>query len=110
MCRSVRCKCLKVVPHRQASRQSWQWGASNYVAFYWLSEAGDAAPLAVLQPGTQYDAFRFFASGPASPFAAFSGPDGGSIITGETQVVPEPSTAALLSALLAVWCLRRRRA
>jgi hypothetical protein len=88
----------------------WQWGTSDYVAFYWLSEAGDGAPLAVLQPDTQYDAFRFFASAPASPFAAFGAADGGVIITGETQVVPEPSTAVLLAlGLVAVGSSRRRR-
>ena len=75
---------------------AWQWGSADQVAFYWLSEAGDAAPLAVLQAGTAYDAFRFFASAPASPFAAFTASDGGAIVTGETTVVPEPSTALLL--------------
>lgn len=66
----------------------WQWGASEYVAFYWLSEAGADPnnPQAVLQQGTEYDAFKFFTSGPNSPFATFSGPNGGTITTGETIV------------------------
>jgi len=81
---------------------AWQWGSSAYVAFYWLYEAGPnpgGSPLAVLQPGTEYDAFRFFTSGPASPFAAFTAADGGVMLTGETIVdpatVPEPSSGAL---------------
>lgn len=76
----------------------WQWGASGYVAFYYLSEANEelGPPQAVLQPGTAYDAFRFFASAPASPFAAFGAADGGTILLGETVVVPEPTTAMLL--------------
>jgi hypothetical protein len=88
---------------------AWQWGSSNQVAFYWLSEAGivPSSPLAVLQAGNQYDAFKFFTSTPASPFAAFGAADGGTITTGETIVVPEPSTALLLgaglSALAAGW-------
>ncbi len=74
---------------------SWQWGSSEYVAFYWLSEAGSSgSPLAVLQPGTEYDAFRFFTSGPNSPFAAFGAADGGNIITGETTVVIQPTKTA----------------
>jgi len=89
---------------------AWQWGSSTYVAFYWLSEAGaDAAiPQAVLQPGTEYDAFRFFTSGPNSPFAAFSAADGGVILTGETVVtiVPEPASF-LLAALAFCGCLAR---
>lgn len=93
---------------------AWQWGSSNQVAFYWLSEAGpDAAnPLAVLQAGTEYDAFKFFTSGPASPFAAFGAADGGSITTGQTleTVVPEPSTALLLGGgLAALATLRPKR-
>lgn len=70
----------------------WQWGATDYVAFYWLSEAGDGSPVAVLQPGTEYDAFKFFTSGPDSPFATFNAPDGGTITTGETitDQPPEP--------------------
>lgn len=66
----------------------WQWGDSEYVAFYWLSEAGadPSNPQAVLQQGTEYDAFKFFTSGPNSPFATFSGPTGGTITTGETIV------------------------
>ena len=85
------------------SSVSWQWGSTDSVAFYWLSEAGDDAsnPLAVLQAGTEYDAFKFFTSGPNSPFATFSEADGGNIITGETIVnggdaIPEPSTFVLL--------------
>ena len=85
---------------------SWQWGSSTSVAYYWLSEAGTDAnsPLAVLQPGTEYDAFRFFTSGPNSPFAAFSAADGGNIVTGETivTVIPEPSTYALTALTLVV--------
>ena len=70
------------------------------MAFYWLSEAGDepANPLAVLQPGTQYDAFKFFSDAPGSPFAAFTQPDGaGTIITGETIeiIVPGPMAGTL---------------
>lgn len=91
----------------------WQWGGANQVAFYWLSEAGDDAgnPLAVLQDGTEYDPFRFF-GGAASPFAAFSAPDGGTIVTGTTieQIVPEPSTALLLTVGLLAGVARKRRA
>lgn len=90
------------------SSVAWQWGSADQVAFYWLSEAGDGAPLAVLQAGTAYDAFRFFASAPASPFAAFTAPDGGTILTGETVVVPEPATASLLALGLVVLAARRR--
>ncbi len=86
------------------SNTPWQWGSTEYVAFYWLSEAGDAAgPLAVLQPGTEYDAFRFFTSGPNSPFALFGAPDGEIILTGETVVegnngtVPEPTSLAIFA-------------
>ena len=79
----------------------WQWGANTYVAFYWLSEDGDdpGNPLAVLQPGTPYDAFKFFPDAPGSPFAAFTQADGGgSIIPGETIeiIVPTPMTGILL--------------
>jgi hypothetical protein len=95
---------------------AWQWGSSEYVAFYWLSEAGDDPnnPLAVLRPNTTYDAFRFFTDGPASPFAAFTTADGsGAILTGETTViiVPAPGSGAL--AVLCAGALaptRRRRA
>lgn len=90
----------------------WQWGSSSYVAFYWLSEAGSdpGNPLGVLQTGIQYDAFRFFASEPASPFAAFGAADGGAITTGETiiQVIPEPSTALMTALGLAALAPRRR--
>lgn len=89
---------------------AWQWGSADQVAFYWLSEAGDGAPLAVLQTGTAYDAFRFFASGPASPFAAFTAADGGVIQTGETTVIPEPGTLSLLALGLGGLAARRRRA
>jgi hypothetical protein len=88
---------------------AWQWGSADQVAFYWLSEAGDGAPQAVLQAGTAYDAFRFFASAPASPFAAFTAPDGGAILTGETTVVPEPSTALLLGLGFCGLALLQRR-
>lgn len=91
---------------------AWQWGGADYVAFYWLSEAGgDAAnPLAVLQPGSSYDAFRFFTSGPASPFAAFTASDGSAFVTGETelQIVPEPGTALLVGAGLLLLAGRSR--
>lgn len=91
----------------------WQWGDNEYVAFYWLSEA-DAVPngpLAVLQAGTEYDAFHFFTSGPNSPFAAFSEADGGKITSGETVVtiVPEPSTAALLISAVVIAARRFNR-
>lgn len=92
----------------------WQWGASSFVAFYWLSEAGSdpANPQAVLQTGTQYDAFKFFTSGPASPFAAFTQPDGsGTILSGDTIViiVPGPATGALACIGLGGLLRRRRR-
>ena len=81
------------------------------MAFYYLSEAGNDAmnPLAVLQEDTPYDAFRFFTSGPASPFAAFTASDGSTFETGETTVtiVPEPGTASLV--LLGLGLLARRR-
>jgi hypothetical protein len=86
----------------------WQWGNTEYVAFYWLSEAGadEAQPLGVLQSGTEYDAFRFFTSSPNSPFATFNEADGGTITTGETIVdgvtVPSPSSTLPL-AVLAAW-------
>ena len=89
----------------------WQWGTSDQVAFYYLSEALDeAAPTGVLQPGVEYDAFRFFASAPASPFAAFDAPDGGSIFLGETVVVPEPSVVVLTGLGLVALAGGRRRA
>ena len=97
---------------------NWQWGSSDYVAFYWLSEAdenGDTctAPCAVLQTGTEYGAFRFFASGPASPFATYHAADGGTIVTGETIVagIPEPEIYAMLGVGLGVmgWAARRRK-
>ncbi len=95
------------------SSVAWQWGSTEYVAFYWLSEDGDgASPLAVLQPGTEYDAFKFFTSGPNSPFAAFTAADGGTIITGETIVpgdIPEPTTMALLVTGAAGLIAKRRR-
>lgn len=89
---------------------AWQWGSADQVAFYYLSEDGDAPgnPLAVLQPGTQYDAFRFFASEPASPFAAFTASDGGTIQAGVTTVVAEPWTGALLLLGLGGLASRRR--
>ena len=65
------------------SSVTWQWGSSDYAAFYWLSEDGDGvAPLAVLQPDIPYDAFEFFTDGPNSPFAAFTESTGGTILTG----------------------------
>ena len=86
------------------SSTPWQWGSTEYVAFYWLAEAGDLpSPVAVLQPDTEYDAFKFFTSGPNSPFAAFSAADGGNITTGETIVegidgtVPEPASLAIFA-------------
>jgi len=92
----------------------WQWDDAEYVAFYWLSEAGPdpASPLAVLQAGTTYDAFRFFSDGPDSPFAAFTAADGGDIVTGETivTVVPEPSSGALALLGLAMLVGARRAA
>jgi hypothetical protein len=93
---------------------AWQWGSSQYVAFYWLSEAGDDPnnPLAVLQANTTYDAFRFFTDGPNSPFAAFTSADGsGAIVTGETNViiVPAPTGAMALLGAGAWVSMRRRR-
>ncbi|QEG34455.1 hypothetical protein [Bythopirellula goksoeyrii] len=89
----------------------WQWGATSSVAFYWLSEAGPDAnnPLAVLQAGTEYDAFRFFTSDPNSPFASFSAPNGGDITTGETvvSIVPEPSAVAMISLFFVSLSFRR---
>lgn len=90
----------------------WRWGAASYTALYWLAEAGDdASPAAVLQPGERYDAFKFFTSGPGSPFAAFTAPDGGDIVTGETTViiVPEPMGVALVAWAGLMTPARRRR-
>jgi len=95
---------------------NWQWGSIDYVAFYWLSEAnpnGDTctSPCAVLQAGTEYDAFKFFTSAPASPFAAFHAANGGDITTGETIVagIPEPETYAMLLAGLGLLGFMTRR-
>lgn len=90
---------------------AWQWGSEDQVAFYWLSEAGSDSgnPLAVLQIDTQYDAFRFFASEPASPFAAFTASDGGTILTGQTTIAPEPGIASLLFLGLGGLAVARRR-
>ena len=91
---------------------AWQWGSNDYVAFYWLSEAGSDSlnPQAVLQTGTEYDAFRFFTGAPNSPFAAFTQADGGLILAGETivTIIPEPSTALLLMIGLLGLAINRR--
>ncbi len=83
---------------------NWEWGSAAHVAFYWLSEAGPDAgnPLAILQPNRSYAAFKFFTSGPASPFAAFSSADGNAVILGETVVtiVPLPPGIYLFTAAL----------
>jgi hypothetical protein len=81
------------------SSSNWEWGSADYVAFYWLSEAGASENLAILEAGTEYGAFRFFADGPASPFAAFTSNDGATFSTGETtvEIIPEPSAAVLVS-------------
>jgi hypothetical protein len=95
------------------SSVAWQWGSSTYVAFYWLSEAGADSnnPLAVLQAGTEYDAFRFFTSGPNSPFATFDDSSGGNIITGETivTIVPEPSSLTFALVLGTLFSGRMKR-
>ncbi len=87
------------------SAYPWLWGSSEYVAFYWLSEDGDdtSNPLAVLQAGREYDAFRFFTTGPNSPFATFGASDGGTVVTGETivTILPEPSPIAFAMIVVA---------
>lgn len=92
---------------------AWQWGTANRVTFYHLYEAGDSPgdELAVLQPGTQYDAFKYFADAPNSTFAAFNQADGGPVQTGEVilQIVPEPASASLLLLGLGALAVRRRR-
>lgn len=94
----------------------WQWGSADYVAYYWLSNQ-DGVLGAVLQAGTQYDAFNFFADAPASPFVTWSkGADGFEIDTkGETfltgpgapQPASEPTTVALLLLGLSLIASRR---
>jgi len=98
----------------------WLWGSANYVAYYWLSNA-DGIPDAILQPGVQYDAFRFFLDSPASPFVTWTRDEiaesfaiqaqGETVLTGPgaPQPAPEPATAALLLAGLAIVARRRQR-
>ena len=75
------------------------------------SGPGRTAILAVLRSATRYDAFRFFASGPPSPFVAFTASDGDEIVTGDTivRVIPEPGAILFFSIGAAVLGLQRRR-
>ncbi len=101
----------------KTSTSNWRFGSSDYVAFYWLYESGDGAtPVTVLRPNIEYDNFRFFTSGPNSPFAIYTSQDGETVFTGETIIegaegtVPEPGSLAVWGLLgcVGLFAVRRR--
>jgi hypothetical protein len=78
------------------SSSNWQWGSAEYVAFYFLYDAG--SPLATLKTGQTYDFFKFFTSGPESTYALYSDADGNaasSVTVGDVVVTVIPLPAAL---------------